>query len=213
MFDMSMTSSRGSNFGILLVCTGNICRSPLAQLLLQKQTLELPIVVASAGTRALVGHSIHEESSKIALELRLGNGSAHKARQLTVAQIRESDLILTMDRQDRRRVVETLPRASRRTFTIREFARLSEHVSRDRLDEMTNYPAIDALHTGVEFVAQLRGSLPLLDKASNEDVSDPFGGDRSAFRTMAEELIPTTAVVSNFLCLAVSGDAHEGNPN
>ncbi len=93
---------------VLLVCTGNICRSPLAEALLQRE-LALRgtdgIEVSSAGTGAWEGAPASEGAYLIALEHGL-DLSDHRARLLTRDVVRDSDLILTMARHHRARVTE-----------------------------------------------------------------------------------------------------------
>lgn len=80
---------------ILVVCTGNICRSPIGERLLRK---ELPAkMVNSAGTGALVGKPADETAIKISNEYGLSL-SDHEAVQLTGEMVKRYDLILTMER-------------------------------------------------------------------------------------------------------------------
>jgi protein-tyrosine-phosphatase len=93
---------------ILLVCTGNICRSPLAEALLRR-TLEQRSVdgvsVTSAGTGAWDGAPASEGAYLVGLERGL-DLSGHRARLLTRELVEEADLILTMARHHRARVDE-----------------------------------------------------------------------------------------------------------
>ncbi|EQB3581392.1 protein tyrosine phosphatase [Klebsiella pneumoniae] len=79
---------------ILVICTGNICRSPLGERLLRNK---LPTkVINSAGTSAMVDHPADKSAIKIAEE----NGislEGHKGRQLTREMIRQHELILVME--------------------------------------------------------------------------------------------------------------------
>lgn len=79
---------------ILVVCTGNICRSPVAEALLR---LRLPgKTVSSAGTMAMVGSGA--DSSAVAVGMSEGlDLSAHRAAQLTHSMLQEADLVLTLD--------------------------------------------------------------------------------------------------------------------
>src|SRR2546421_489528 len=88
---------------ILLVCTGNICRSPLAAALAQRAIDGLD--VASAGTGAWDGAPVSEGAYLVGLERGL-DLSAHRARLLTRELVEEADLILTMARHHRARVDE-----------------------------------------------------------------------------------------------------------
>ncbi|WP_062465392.1 arsenate reductase/protein-tyrosine-phosphatase family protein [Demequina soli] len=105
---------------ILTVCTGNICRSPAAELLLALELGEA-VTVGSAGTHALVGHGIPDEMLE---ELAADgiDGAGHQGRLLTEPLMRDADLIITMTAEHRQRAVRTEPTALKRTFTIAELA-------------------------------------------------------------------------------------------
>lgn len=97
---------------ILTVCTGNICRSPMAEAVLADRLGRRGVaaVVESAGISALVGRP----PDAIALELMAERGldiSGHRARQLTPALIFAFELILVMDRDQQREVETMLPSA------------------------------------------------------------------------------------------------------
>lgn len=79
---------------ILVVCVGNICRSPIGAALLQQALLGKAI--SSAGVGALVGHPADPLSIELLAERSL-DLSAHRARQLTPNLIRSADLILVME--------------------------------------------------------------------------------------------------------------------
>ncbi|TFB71830.1 hypothetical protein E3O06_11235 [Cryobacterium glaciale] len=110
---------------ILIVCTGNICRSPLAEQVLRARLLAAGsgVTVASAGTQAVVGGAMTPEAA--ALALKLGSASTvHTPRQLTADMLAQADLVLTATRDHRRDVVTLFPKATRYTFTLNQFARL-----------------------------------------------------------------------------------------
>lgn len=93
---------------VLLVCTGNICRSPLAAALMQRALGERGVTdveVTSAGTGAWDGAPVSEGAYLVGLERGL-DLSGHRARLLTRELADQADLILTMARHHRARVDE-----------------------------------------------------------------------------------------------------------
>ncbi|AXE39867.1 low molecular weight phosphatase family protein [Acidipropionibacterium virtanenii] len=107
-------------FRILVVCTGNICRSPAAAQLLDA-AVESDVDVSSAGTDALVGLSL-DPAMADAMRRAGAAPRPHRARRLNSWLLEVADLVLTMDQVQRRRVLELAPEALHRTFTLREFA-------------------------------------------------------------------------------------------
>jgi protein-tyrosine phosphatase len=94
---------------ILVVCVGNICRSPVGERSLQARVPTLDI--KSAGIAALVGHSADEASSRAAAEHGVSLAE-HKARQFTVAMATDYDLILVMEAGHKREIVKLAPHLS-----------------------------------------------------------------------------------------------------
>ena len=107
---------------ILLVCTGNICRSPLAEALLKRDLaargLE-EIEVGSAGTGAWDGAPASEGAYLVGLERGL-DLSGHRARLLTRELVEGADLVFTMARHHRARVEEL--GGEGRVFVFGEYA-------------------------------------------------------------------------------------------
>lgn len=100
---------------VLVICIGNICRSPMAHVLLAHALPE--IRVSSAGIGALIGHP----ADPIATTLIAKRGldlSEHRARQITQAMGQQADLILTMDDEQRRHIEIRYPLTRGKVFRL-----------------------------------------------------------------------------------------------
>jgi len=153
---------------VLLVCTGNVCRSPAAEVLLRAGLgRRSGLRVASAGLEARVGEPVDEPMRRLLADRGLSTAAA-AARQLTPDLVRAADLVLTMTTQQRAGVVAQVPVAVRRTFTLREFAELAALVA----------PEVGAGGP----VARLRALVQAAPRArarreagpGHDDVEDPF---------------------------------------
>jgi len=110
---------------ILVVCAGNICRSPTGEYLLKDKlkdkfkdkVINSNIVVSSAGLTALVGKGAEATASSIALTNNI-DMSAHKGRQLSTALIAENDLILVMEERHLSDLLGQYPQARGKTFLL-----------------------------------------------------------------------------------------------
>ncbi len=107
---------------ILVVCTGNICRSPLAAVLLRRTLKERGITdidVVSAGTGAWDGAPASEGAYLVGIEQGL-DLSGHRAQLVTRELVEGADVILTMARHHRARVDEL--GGEGRVFVLGEYA-------------------------------------------------------------------------------------------
>lgn len=201
-------------FRILTVCTGNICRSPLAEQLLRARISPAAgVELSSAGTHALVGHPMDERAATYSLQLG-GDPSTHRGRQLTVEHVRESDLILAMSREHRRAVVELLPRASRYTFTVREFARLlteAELLEQEDLPldpgaagSAAEHPPSSQLALLVENAAASRGMAPPA-QPGDDDIVDPYRQNDEVYAASVEQLVPPLQNIVTAVHGAIAG--------
>ena len=168
-------------FSVLAVCTGNVCRSPAVERLLANK-LGRTVSVGSAGTHALVGHPISEPMAAL-LRDSGAETDPFEARRLSEQMVKEAHLILSMTRAQRRLVVELWPAAVRRTFTLREFARLLNWVDPSVLPAGT--PA-DRLRAAIPLAITQRGRERR--SAEEDDVTDPFRLSNAVYANSFEQI-------------------------
>jgi protein-tyrosine phosphatase len=170
-------------FQVLIVCSANHCRSPLAEFLLCEAIRGAADgwSIASAGTHALNGIPMHESAADLLAERGI-DSDWWSSQRLTGALVAGADLVLTAELSHRSEVVTLDPRALRKTFTLLQFARLSEQVG--------PVTALSGHQQGVELLArataarsQLQPNPPELD-----EIDDPMGRGAHAFQLCADTI-------------------------
>jgi protein-tyrosine phosphatase len=112
-------------FSVLFVCTGNTCRSPLAEVMMKNALAEAGVkhvMVSSAGTAAIDGAKPSGNAGLVARRFGLSL-AGFRSRQLTRRRMVRADLILTMGLAQKEEIARRLPEASDKTFVISEFSR------------------------------------------------------------------------------------------
>ena len=102
---------------VLVVCVGNICRSPTAEFLLRHRLTRKDIVVESAGLAALVGNPIDPMAERLLVEHGL-SAASHVARQITADMINAADIVLAMDKRHLSAIHAQAPHARGKTFQL-----------------------------------------------------------------------------------------------
>lgn len=100
---------------ILVVCIGNICRSPMAEYFLKQQYPNLQI--ESAGIAGVVGHAADEKASLCMQRLGI-DLSPHVARKLNAEMIKRADLVLVMSQNQQKHIEQTWSFAKGKTFRL-----------------------------------------------------------------------------------------------
>ena len=170
----------GTPVEILVVCTANRCRSPLAAALLAP-LLELrgvPARVATAGLRS-PGRATPRETTAVASRRQL-DVSAHRSRVLDAEEVATADLILGMERLHVREVVARHPGSWPRTFTLKGLVRRATELQPRAADEM--------LEAWLARMNENRAPRDLLGASPEDDVTDPTGGTLAEHEDLAEEL-------------------------
>ena len=161
---------------MLIVCTGNVCRSAFAERLARAYLhTELgedapAIRIVSAGTRAVVDSAMHPDT---ALVLRGFGAEAgdFRARQLQDVTAAEAGLVLTMTRSHRHQVLERTPRALQRTFTLREAADLVQLVE----EEEEEGAAAGSADAPAGLVSRIAAARSRRHSSRDDDIRDPIG--------------------------------------
>jgi protein-tyrosine phosphatase len=161
-------------FGVLFVCTGNICRSPTAEALARRELERYPgapIQVSSAGSHALEGNPAASRSM-LAASTRGANLERHFARELTRRRVRAADLILCMAAEHRPFVLSYDRAAANRTFLLASFARAAS-----QWEWLASSPG-ELVALAAEHAGELDG----------DDIADPLGHPAEAYAACAERL-------------------------
>jgi protein-tyrosine phosphatase len=183
-------------FAVLLVCTGNICRSPAGEHLLRTKLGEVPdLQVSSAGTRAMHGAPIEPAMKTLLLSAGVTVGPS-RARQLTSLMLEETDLVLTMTHSHRSEVVTLNPHVVRRAFTLREFAAILE--SPRSIEATDARTPIERLAEVTEWAARHR-SLASHRPAARLDVIDPYRRSNAIYRRSFDQIAPAIESIVLYL--------------
>lgn len=169
---------------ILVVCSGNICRSPVAEGLLRRALARRvgadAVRVSSAGTIAVDGAQA-SEGSVIAARERGVDIEVHRARRLTPGLIRDADLCLCMAQEHREEIAGLVPEAAERAFTLKELVRVLE-----RLPSVSTAES-PSLIGRIATAAASRAADGAPDPF-DEDIVDPLGMPIGTYRAVAWEL-------------------------
>lgn len=162
---------------ILVVCTGNVCRSPYLE---RSLAHALPdVTVHSAGTMALAGDDI-EPRVKAALTARGRPAEDFVSRQLLAPMVAAADLTIVASREHQRQVLRLEPRAMRRTFTLRELA-----------DALTADAPVHEPTDGLPGVVRRAVALRGRGRARSEDevtIPDPYGRADAVIEAMVAHI-------------------------
>ncbi len=101
---------------ILVVCVGNICRSPMAEFFIKQQYPNLSI--ESAGISALIGHAADDKAITCMLNDYNIDMHSHVARQLDAKLLKKADLVLVMSLNQQKHIEQTWPFAKGKIFRL-----------------------------------------------------------------------------------------------
>jgi protein-tyrosine phosphatase len=177
---------------VLVVCTGNVCRSPYIERALAARLQGSGIEFASAGTAALVGQSMDPETES-RLRAAGGDPSGFVSRQLTEAMVAEADLVLCATRDHRTDVVRAAPKGLRYTYALGDFADIAATMADAEITgSFMDPPHASFVRRVVGTVERHRGRVQARTR-EQVGIVDPFRQAPEVFDRMAqqvEQLLP-----------------------
>jgi protein-tyrosine-phosphatase len=165
---------------VLILCTGNQCRSPMAEALLRRRLASAGIdaTVSSAG---LLDDGVPASAHGVRVMLGVGlDLSEHRSRTMRPELLEHADLILCMARVHLREAALMHRASFARTFTLKELVRNGEAAGGREPGE--------ALEVWLARVGADRRPTDLLGQSDDDDVADPIGGPVDAYERTAREL-------------------------
>ncbi|WP_421118880.1 hypothetical protein ACE2AJ_16145 [Aquihabitans daechungensis] len=163
---------------VAFICTGNICRSPMAEVLLRARLAAVApeVVVGSAGL--LFDDRPAERNAVRAMAKRGLDLSDHRARTITLEMLRDASVIIGMERAHVREVGNLDLDLFSRSYTLPELVAA--------VDVMGPRPEGVDLRTWVETAGAARSPLDYAASEPMTEVADPMGGSARAFRACAD---------------------------
>lgn len=191
-------------FTVLLVCTGNICRSALAERLgrayldqvLGERAASIRLI--SAGVGAVVGSAMHPDSALVLGSLGADAGD-FRAQQFVGSMAADADLTLTMTRAHRRDVLHGAPRALSRTFTLREAAALLQLVD-------TDSTGTDFRKQATDLVAAMAAARSRRHSGEDDDIRDPIRQSLEVHAEVGEAIASALLPILERLTRPLAGD-------
>lgn len=167
-------------FSIVFICSGNRFRSPLAEALVRRLTVGLPVVVQSFGTLPLGAAPALAEARKLGLSLGV-DLSEHRARLIGVESVADVDLVIGFDQEHVRHGAIDGNASTERSFAFRQLVALLEDADEPETDDV-----VQRARQAVEHAASRRDAS--IDAWEAGAIADPYGRSWRVYRETAAEI-------------------------
>ncbi|OXS55980.1 low molecular weight phosphatase family protein [Cohnella sp. CIP 111063] len=175
---------------ILIVCTGNTCRSPMAEAIFKDLAARSgkPLEIRSAGIAAASGSPISPNAAEALRRRNLELPGA--STPLSAEEVLWANLILTMTAGHKRAILERYPEALSKTYTLKEYALRGDPVMDDVAEAERLYSEWQVKQLlGEALTDEEKARLFELQRTIPDfDIADPFGGPLSLYERTADEI-------------------------
>ncbi|WP_281658948.1 low molecular weight protein arginine phosphatase [Halobacillus sp. Cin3] len=184
---------------ILFVCTGNTCRSPIAEAILKSKYDQDK--VRSAGIFAGKGEPLAENSSLVLREIDLSLN--HQTSPVSAETLEWADLVLTMTDRHKQTLAIQYPDHQDRFFTLKEYVLIDEnqwgelkelysHFEEKRASLLAKYHHLNDEELESRLREELDDEIRRIERLERQlpdvNITDPFGGSLNVYRRTRDEL-------------------------
>jgi low molecular weight protein-tyrosine phosphatase len=169
-------------FDVVVICSGNRFRSPIAEAVLRGETDGLPVRVRSFGTLDLASSQALPEALELAPSLGL-DLTSHRSHRLAGEDLSDADLVIGFEPIHVSSAVVGAKARRERTFLLTELVeRLDGVIPSEGLDP------VERARAAVREADEARSATP----STPEEIADPIGGTRAAFRASGDQIYRLT---------------------
>ena len=176
---------------VLFVCTGNICRSPMGELMFPLFFHDDSIVANSAGVQGLLNSPIDPASALLLAQDGI-DSRAFRSKRLTPQLAMSNGLILCFTEHQRRKIVALAPRVRTKTFTLTGFAALCAYcASHGIIQGSTVDERLQSVLRNASMIQPVLGNTP--------DIADPYRKEIDVFQDAHDAIGEAIAQIASAL--------------